>query len=167
MLLAQILPISFTLNLAFIGKLLRSPSSKTTAKAPTAKRRASPLPSSSAEYLQIGLLLAYLGGMYFIPTFAASSDSKSFISYVLVLRLLLCAPYFLQTSLMDSLPYRLVRAAAIALQAKQTIDIRDAGFTQQDLIPVLNEHPAVSALGYDAVVGLVSALVYSSLQVFA
>ena len=159
--ISQILPVSFAANLFLLALLMR----------PLPKPQANiwtPMPA-----LKYGPLIAY-----FVLLTAAqyTIDTEYFISVVIALRLLLFWPLALATMLPRScghqLPAKDVREenltqliviglVSINLVCIQTMyTLASNGFSFIGMIKAVNNNPAVSALGYDYILGSVSAIVW-------
>lgn len=162
-LISQILPVSFGQNLFYLDILL------------------TPIPMPNeiiwgpTPFLQNRNLATY-SGLVFLAPYAAST--RALIPVVLVIRLLLCCPLVLQmyvpgswgwdylnirdrsTAYISS--FRIVGACAVILFFFQTaVALRDHG--PGEILGSINDSPAVSALGYDYLLSLVSAFTWVNL----
>ncbi|SMR57558.1 unnamed protein product [Zymoseptoria tritici ST99CH_3D1] len=150
--LAQILPISFTQNLLYLA-LLRTPADRT--------------PPDQVTFPRNKISAALLA--YFVALRWAPSSGSQILTVVVVARALLLVPWTLaKTSSTSgtnaSAPARwsardvgwllgLMGAAATALQV---FEVRRAGLSVEGLLLSLTSHPAVTTLGADMFISVVS-----------
>lgn len=159
--ISQILPVSFAANLFFLALLMR------------------PLPKPEVNIwtpvpvLKYGPLVAYFS---LLTAAQFTIDTGYFMSIVVALRLLLFWPLALATMLPKSfgheLPAKDVRERNLAqliviglvsinLVCVQTMyALASNGFNFIGMIKAVNNDPAVSALGYDYILGSVSAIIW-------
>ena len=159
--ISQILPVSFGANLFFLALLMR------------------PLPKPEANIwtpsptLKYGPLVAYFA---LLTAAQFTIDTGYFMSMVIALRLLLFCPLALATMLPKSFGHELpandvreqnvtqlivVGLVSINLVCVQTMyTLASNGFSFIGMIKAVNNDPAVSALGYDYILGSVSAIVW-------
>ena len=159
--ISQILPVSFAANLFFLALLMR------------------PLPKPEVNIwtpvpvLKYGPLLAYFS---LLTAAQFTIDTGYFMSIVIALRLLLFWPLALATMLPKSFGHELpakdireqnltqlivIGLVSINLVCVQTMyTLASNGFNFIGMIRAVNSDPVVSALGYDYILGSVSAIVW-------
>lgn len=159
--ISQILPVSFATNLFFLALLMR------------------PLPKPEANIWTPIPVLKYGSPTAYFALLAAAQftiDTGYFMSIVVGLRVLLFWPLALATMLPKSfghgLPATNVREQnltqlivigliSINLVCIQTMyTLASNGFSFIGMFKAVNDNPAVSALGYDYILGSVSAIVW-------
>ena len=159
--ISQILPVSFAANMFFLALLMR----------PLPKAEDSiwtPMPA-----LKYGPLVAYFA---LLAAAQFTIDTGYFMSIVIALRLLLFWPLALAKMLPKSFGHELpakdireqnltqlivIGLVSINLVCVQTMyTLASNGFNFIGMIKAVNNDPAVSALGYDYILGSVSAIVW-------
>jgi hypothetical protein len=146
-LISQILPISFTLNLSYIHAVLDA----------RPRDKAIPPAHHFSAIPLLSIVGIYLAGLSYVPT---QSAKGSLIPLVLLLRLLLALPSFLTPAVSTKSVHALLAILGIAMQAQTTLNAFSAGYGWRDIAKAIHAHPAVTTLGYDAVIAIVSSLIY-------
>lgn len=162
-LISQILPISYTLNLAYLTLLTQPP--RTPVVSAKGVRRVGQRADSK---LDIASLTQLVSAILFLASLYAASRSQqasTFLPLVGVLRLLLFSPYLLQdgtTSTRTVASLMAVLGAAMQVQQSRKVQAgASVGQTAGALAGVvLQGHPAIRALGQDVVLAGISSLVY-------
>lgn len=177
--LAQILPISLTLNLAILSQMTAAPpppavssSSMFGADKPSASSSTSSVsspvtpPSPAATHttswitaglLQIATVLAYEAALDRLPELR---KSPYFLPAVLAARCLLCIPFFLPPS--DSIT---VYVSIIASALPWLIfTITRHQISPDQLLASLNHHPSTRTFGYDVVLCFLTLVIYILIQ---
>ena len=163
-LISQILPISYTLNLAYLT-LLTQPPRIPVASASGVRR----VGQRTDNKLDIASLTQLVAAILFLASLYAASRSQeegTFLPLVGVLRLLLFSPYLLQdgsTSTKTVASLLAVLGSAMQVQQSRKVQAgRSLGQTTGAFVGVvLQGHPAIRALGQDVVLGGISSLVYA------
>jgi len=151
--LSQILPISFAQNLFYLALLCQPQQSKPKPDSPS-------LPLTVAFTLP--LVISY-GACLGVAESSAGTDTLILI--ILATRVLLMAPMLLPS--LGKLGFgRLGREAQLAVVALSAVMIgnRILGDAPEDFMRALTSRPAVSALGFDFVLSVVSYLLWTSLD---
>ena len=78
---------------------------------------------------------------------------------VILLRLLLLSPFLLTSSAPHSSPHLVLAILGAILQARQTNSLQQHT-ASADIVQALHQNSAVSTLGYDALIGVLSGVVY-------
>ncbi|KAI4108027.1 MAG: hypothetical protein L6R37_001309 [Teloschistes peruensis] len=161
--IGQILPISFAQNLFFIAtRLFPTPDPKETMR----------IPGLNWQCLPIAL---YCSAVHLVPR---SVGTTSFVPIVVLIRSLLLCPLLVR--MMDtgsrtrasqdvhagySATYRMALACAGSLFAQKTFRaVVDDGISQ--VLVAIYSNPAVSALGYDFILYVISCCAYRKLRAF-
>ncbi|KAL8693386.1 MAG: hypothetical protein Q9218_001778 [Villophora microphyllina] len=153
----QILPISFAQNLFFVATLLFPiPDPKRSVQIPGLKTQCVPL-------------LSYYGAVLLVPR---SVDKTGFVPIIVLIRALLLYPLLVRTmaigsrtiALQDiqasySASYRLAFACSAFLFMQQTFRAFNGNSSSQ-VLAAINSNPAVSALGYDYLLYVISCCAY-------
>lgn len=123
--------------------------------------------------LQVPLLALYYSLVLYLPSADNASDTGVFISMIVLIRLLLFAPLYLpllvpnRFQIKDSTAREkfstYVRAAWFVLLIITSLVLfetamapKENNFRVWNVVTAINENPAVSALGYDYVISMVS-----------
>ncbi len=156
--ISQILPVSFAQNLFFLAMLLKpvsNPNQQTWTPTPI---------------IQLLPLVAYYIFVLAAPFVAGTG---AFIGVVILIRLLLVAPLALPAIVTegggqsyatprkahwaDAGPFKFIGICSALLWVLQTfVALKTTGFDLSRIFSSLNDNPAVSALGYDYLLSLVS-----------
>ena len=163
--ISQILPVSFAQNLFFLAMLV-SPAAEEDEMVWVPHPRL--LPVSLATYYVFVGLAPYLVGM------------NAFIGAVITLRLLLLCPLYLPMILPGNSGKEYLKArdtqrifpktigyvgtcSAVLFVVQTVMTFREVGLNVSRVLEAIHDNPAISALGYDYVLSLVSSGLWNSM----
>lgn len=166
-LISQILPISYTLNLAYLTLLTQPPIQPAVSSA--GMRRVGQRTESKLDIANLAQLVSAILFLASLYATAGSQQNASFLPLVGVLRLLLFSPCLLQDgSTSTRTVASLLAVLGAAMQVQQSGNVRagsSLGQMASGLVEVvLHGHPAIRALGQDVVLAGISSLVYAFMQ---
>ena len=163
--ISQILPVSFAQNLFFLAMLVSPPAEK----------------DEMVWVPHPMLLLVSLATYYvFVGLAPYVVDTNAFIGVVITIRLLLFCPLYMPVIVPSDFGKEYLKArdtqrffrrimghvgtCSVALFVVQTlISFRETGFDNSRILGAIHDSPAISALGYDHVLSLVSACLWNGI----
>lgn len=167
--ISQILPISFTLSLAFLAVSVHTEQDKDSRR-PQEQRKVTTSTSggTSSAVLQTAIVGALLCALATVPnlqeaalsrtTLARTSEKPALMPLVLFIRMLLATPFFTESdSSRSTMPLLLLAIGGAALQTIETAKLSAIGgpVIRTLLDEVFPGHPSAKTFGQDAVLALI------------
>lgn len=154
MVISQILPISFTLNLAFLARTLDE-------GRPERSKRLKPIQRSVLPLLMV--VSTFLFAIHRAPDFAGT---PWLIPVVLGVRLLLILPYWLAPERQVKVAQTISAVAGLGLLCRDLLDMTAgqesiSAVAKKLIQDVWTGHPAARVLSVDAVIAVISTLLYN------